>query len=817
MTIRGANLTSMSRKLTTEVDYLAKDSRAIYVQCNYDPRESNGGLCSTFEMLIVRAEVPTSPCDNPFECKGAAFFIDEGACVKLNQVTALESSAYEGAGMYVASDGLVEATYIKFSQNKAPKSSNESVDVKAELSASVSIYDCFADEISLECLGASCSGCECSETNCECVLAPTATPTATPTTSEPSPAPSPAPVTNTGGAAWGKICVVVIGSAVGLFMTVSAVAQAQHWRQSAFRGFRQPLALMLVGAVFFTAKLWFLLGNWMNRRVELRWVIRAAFFAPLLANAGTTLVVVRHQSGANLDTLKIFRNSTNVLLYFVVVTLICCPLSPSYLVLLPWKKNFMHFPNLGAFNLCVASVYFDALLQLVVQCWALSCSANKPVSASAMAASVISVLIVGLVARRPRLEIVSNESSTDEIADNMSNVPTPVEVTDRHAAVALRLGKVLTAHGAALWTLDGDALKVWLTEHFVQKKDSRERASRETLVEALRGTDGLSLLGNAEMSPDRFPGTPTRHWVKANRTCDGRILKDAEGVNMATITKFNNFLMNHGLYYLSAIKAAIAQSTEEIDEAGSFDEQSPHELLNWAWVRALGCGTYGQVHLVRRTTDSKIASIKLVQVSQAGAKNMNNDEKRKLLEREMTDASRVGDASPLVASVFAWGQVDPDLYFCVMEACSGGELTASIPAPGECMPPKKFWGIASELIQAVHDIHALGLIHLDLKPQNVLLTQFRRVRVVDFGLARHHNVDTSTRLQTHSGGTEGYIAPEVSTKRFSSKADVYSLAVILMEMACGEKPDWSSDDPLGALNKVSCCALFCIEVFVTRT
>ena len=125
VTIRGANLTSMSRKLTTEVDYLAKDSRAIYVQCNYDPRESNGGLCSTFEMLIVRAEVPTSPCDNPFECKGAAFFIDEGACVKLNQVTVLESSAYEGAGMYVASDALVEATYIKFSQNKASKSSNE--------------------------------------------------------------------------------------------------------------------------------------------------------------------------------------------------------------------------------------------------------------------------------------------------------------------------------------------------------------------------------------------------------------------------------------------------------------------------------------------------------------------------------------------------------------------------------------------------------------------------------------------------------------------------------------------------------------------
>ena len=154
------------------------------------------------------------------------------------------------------------------------------------------------------------------------------------------------------------------------------------------------------------------------------------------------------------------------------------------------------------------------------------------------------------------------------------------------------------------------------------------------------------------------------------------MLKDAEGVNMATITKFNNFLMNHGLYYWSAIKAAIAQSTKESDEAGRSDEQSPHELLNWAWVRALGCGTYGQVHLVRRTTDSKIAAIKLVQVSQAGAKNMNNDEKRRVLEREMTDASCAGDASPLVASVFAWGQVDPDLYFCVMGACSGGELTA---------------------------------------------------------------------------------------------------------------------------------------------
>ena len=81
----------------------------------------------------------------------------------------------------------------------------------------------------------------------------------------------------------------------------------------------------------------------------------------------------------------------------------------------------------------------------------------------------------------------------------------------------------------------------------------------------------------------------------------------------------------------------------------------------------------------------------------------------------------------------------------------------------------------------------------------VLLTVEHNARIGDLGLATYSDNCEGTATQTHIGGTAGYKAPEIVTKKFSTKADIFSMAVMYFEMATGEMPDISSSHPLAPL------------------
>jgi len=94
----------------------------------------------------------------------------------------------------------------------------------------------------------------------------------------------------------------------------------------------------------------------------------------------------------------------------------------------------------------------------------------------------------------------------------------------------------------------------------------------------------------------------------------------------------------------------------------------------------------------------------------------------------------------------------------------------------------------------LHEDCSHKIIHLDIKPQNILLDQYLNAKISDFGLSKLTEKDKS-KVMTRMRGTRGYLAPEWLSSVITEKVDVYAFGIVLLEILCGRKNlDWSQTD-----------------------
>lgn len=201
-------------------------------------------------------------------------------------------------------------------------------------------------------------------------------------------------------------------------------------------------------------------------------------------------------------------------------------------------------------------------------------------------------------------------------------------------------------------------------------------------------------------------------------------------------------------------------------------------------TRLLGRGGGGEVYEALSLQSGGPVAIKLLRPENGASR-----EQILRFEREAKTATLLNH--PAIVEVLDFGAGEGGVLFLVMEIIDGLSLMRRIEA--EPITPPVAVAIAQQVLDALGHAHAAGVIHRDLKPDNILLSP--DVKLIDFGVAKligEALLDVGGSALTAAGitcGTPAYMAPEQALGReIDGRADLYSLGVILFEMLTGRLP-----------------------------
>lgn len=203
-------------------------------------------------------------------------------------------------------------------------------------------------------------------------------------------------------------------------------------------------------------------------------------------------------------------------------------------------------------------------------------------------------------------------------------------------------------------------------------------------------------------------------------------------------------------------------------------------------IRSIGEGGMANVYLAQDTILDRKVAVKILRGDLA------EDEKFvRRFQREAISASSLND--PNIVEVYDVGE-DDGKYFIVMEYVQGLTLKQLIKKRGSLTLPE-VQDIMLQLTSAVAHAHESYIIHRDIKPQNVIILEDGRVKIMDFGIAVALNAGEFT--QTNSVmGTVYYIPPEQANGGAATiKSDIYSLGILMYELVTGHVP-FKGDNPV---------------------
>ena len=214
----------------------------------------------------------------------------------------------------------------------------------------------------------------------------------------------------------------------------------------------------------------------------------------------------------------------------------------------------------------------------------------------------------------------------------------------------------------------------------------------------------------------------------------------------------------------------------------SSDADNPEHIAGFTLLECISKGGMGSVHRARQISMDRIVAVKLL------AKKYTDD--TVFIERFLKEARAAARLShPNIVQAIDVGDSGCTYYFA-MELVEGSTLS-DILREKRRIPPLEACGIISQIARALEHASRYGMLHLDIKPGNIMLTPTGLAKLADFGLARH--VEDEDTLYTEKKvifGTPAYMSAEQlrGVPDLDGRSDIYSLGVTFYELVTGRNP-----------------------------
>ncbi len=208
-------------------------------------------------------------------------------------------------------------------------------------------------------------------------------------------------------------------------------------------------------------------------------------------------------------------------------------------------------------------------------------------------------------------------------------------------------------------------------------------------------------------------------------------------------------------------------------------------------IEEIGSGGMGSVYRVVDQQINEVMALKIIRPDIAM-----DSEVIERFTQELKTARKIAHRN--VCRMFDIGE-DDGTHYITMEYVTGEDLRSLVKRIGQ-MTVSKTIDIAKQICAGLAEAHAVGVIHRDLKPQNIMIDRNGNVKIMDFGIARFVRTKGITTTGTIIGTPE-YMSPEQAEgKGVDQRSDIYSLGIVLFEAATGAVP-FEGETPLGVAMK----------------
>ena len=199
-----------------------------------------------------------------------------------------------------------------------------------------------------------------------------------------------------------------------------------------------------------------------------------------------------------------------------------------------------------------------------------------------------------------------------------------------------------------------------------------------------------------------------------------------------------------------------------------------YEILSY-----IGGGGMSRVYLARDIILDRDVAVKVLNYDFS-----NEEELKRRFMREAQSATSL--THPHIVNIFDVGE-DGEIYYLVMEYVEGQTLKEFIVSKGP-LSPEVAVPIMRQLVAAISNAHYNGIIHRDVKPQNILMDKDGNVKITDFGIAMALSATAYTKTNSVLG-TVHYLSPEQARGGMATKkSDIYSLGIVFYELLAGKLP-----------------------------